>query len=185
MDSVIEYRLLTFEDKEKYRQIRLECLKNYPQNFGTLYEDEINSSSLKFDNIISENNGSDFLLGAFINEKLVGICGNIQEDRIKTRHITEISHVYVSPDFAKKGIATNLLALTIEKAFSNNIVEQIILGVVKSNPQAIKIYQNAGFIQYGLLENYYKFEGNYESLILMVLTRNSFNDTLKSHNSKV
>jgi ribosomal protein S18 acetylase RimI-like enzyme len=176
MNSVIKYRVLTSEDREKYRQIRLECLKNYPQNFGTLYEDEINSSSLKFDNIISQNDSADFLFGAFINEKLVGICGNIQEDRIKTRHIAEISHVYVSPDFGKKGIATNLLKLTLEKVFSNNIVEQIILGVVKSNTQAIEIYQKAGFKQYGILENYYKFNDSYETLVLMNLTRNTFSE---------
>ena len=65
MNLEITYRNLNFTDKEKYREIRLECLKNYPQNFGTLYEDEINSNSLKFDKVILQNHETDFLFGAF------------------------------------------------------------------------------------------------------------------------
>jgi ribosomal protein S18 acetylase RimI-like enzyme len=173
MNSTIEYSVLTSDDKEQYRRIRLECLKNYPQYFGSVYENEVVSTVLKFDKIIAQENSSDFLLGAFDNRYLVGICGNIQEKGNKTAHISEISHVYVSPAFANKGIATNLLKHTIEKVFANKAIEQIILGVVASNLQAIKLYQNAGFTQYGLLENYYKFNDNYESMVLMILKRSS------------
>jgi ribosomal protein S18 acetylase RimI-like enzyme len=171
MDSTIEYSVLTSIDKEQYRRIRLECLKNYLQNFGSVYENEVVSTALKFDKIIAIQNSNDFLLGAFDNGNLVGICGNIQEKRIKTAHISEISHVYVSPAFSNKGIAKNLLKLTIEKVFANKAIEQIILGVVASNFQAIKLYQNAGFRQYGLLENYYKSNDNYESMVLMILKK--------------
>jgi ribosomal protein S18 acetylase RimI-like enzyme len=172
MNLEITYRILNLSDKEHYRQIRLECLKNYPQNFGTLYEDEINSTSLKFDKIISQNHETDFLYGAFKDGKLVGICGNIQEDRVKTKHISEISQMYVSPEFGGNGIATNLLNLTIEKVFLNNLVEKIILGVVKSNTQAIKLYEKKGFVKYGILENYYKLNNSYETMLFMALTRN-------------
>ncbi len=171
MNSIIEFRILTSDDKEQYRRIRLECLKNYPQNFGSVYENEVVSTALKFDKIIAEENSNDFLLGAFNNGNLVGICGNIQEKGTKTAHISEISHVYVSPGFGNKRIATNLLKYTIEKVFANKGIEQIILGVVSTNIQAIKIYQTAGFTQYGLLENYYKFNDKYESLVLMILMR--------------
>jgi ribosomal protein S18 acetylase RimI-like enzyme len=171
MSLEIIYRVLNYTDKEKYREIRLECLKNYPQNFGTLYEDEINSNSLKFDRVISENQETDFLFGAFKEKKLLGICGNIQEDRVKTKHISEISQLYVSPEFSKNGIATKLLNLTIEKVFTNKIIEQIILGVVESNKQAIKLYEKSGFTKYGILENYYKHGTTYEAMLFMVLKR--------------
>jgi RimJ/RimL family protein N-acetyltransferase len=171
---MIDYRILTFEDRDKYRQIRLECLKNYPQNFGSLYENESLSDTLKFDTIISQGDSTDFLYGAFDNQKLVATCGNIQEKRIKTKHISEISHVYVSPEYGSKGIATELLSLTIEKVFSNTEVEQIMLGVVASNLHAISLYEKSGFIKYGVLENYYKFNDEYEALVHMVLTRQTF-----------
>lgn len=113
MTSNIEFRILTSSEKEQYRRIRLECLQNYQQNFGSVYENEVASTELKFDKIIAQENSNDFLFGAFDNENLIGICGNIQEKGTKTKHIAEISHVYVKPTCANKGIATNLLKHTI------------------------------------------------------------------------
>ena len=79
--------------------------------------------------------------------------------------------MYVSPEYSGIGIATKLLNLTLERIFTNNIVEQIILGVVESNKKAIKLYEKTGFIQYGILENYYKLDTNYEAMLFMVLKR--------------
>jgi hypothetical protein len=90
----ITYKTLSASHIDKYRAIRLECLQNYPQNFGSLYEDELQSKQLKFDKIIAEDNSTDFLYGAFDEEKLVGICGCIKENRVKTKHTAEISHMY-------------------------------------------------------------------------------------------
>ena len=174
MNSNITYKNIEIENLNQYKEIRFECLKNNADNFGTLYEEEINSESLKFDKIISKNNGTDFLLGAFENENLIGICGYIQEKRLKTKHIGEISQMYVKPEFNKKGIATELIKLTLQKSFTNNSVEQIILGVVNSNINAISLYAKIGFIQYGIIENYYKQNGNYEGMTFMNLTKEKF-----------
>jgi ribosomal protein S18 acetylase RimI-like enzyme len=170
----ITYQVLSSVHLNSYRAIRLECLQSYPKNFGSLYEDEKVSPALKFDKIITENNGTDFLYGAFDGENLIGICGNIQESRIKTKHTSEISHMFVKQEYGGKGIGATLLRLTVEKIFLNSIVEQITLGVVGSNVQAIKLYQSAGFIQYGFFENYYKLDNHYESLVLMILKRESY-----------
>jgi ribosomal protein S18 acetylase RimI-like enzyme len=167
----ITYKTLSSSHLDKYRAIRLECLKNYPQNFGSLYEDELQSTQLKFDKIITEDNGTDFLYGAFDEENLVGICGCIQEKRTKTKHIAEISQMYVSPTYNGKGIATKLMENVMEKAFSNNDTEQIILAVSNSNDAAIHLYKKLGFVQYGFLENYMKYEGNYVSQVFMALKR--------------
>jgi GNAT superfamily N-acetyltransferase len=113
----ITYQILSSAHLNNYRAIRLECLQNYPQNFGSLYEDEVLCSELKFDKIIRENNGKDFLYGAFDGENLIGICGNIQESRIKTKHTAEISHMYIKPNYSGKGIGGTLLRLAIEKVF--------------------------------------------------------------------
>jgi hypothetical protein len=48
----ITYKTLSALHIDMYRAIRLECLKNYPQNFGSLYEDEVQSKQLKYDKII-------------------------------------------------------------------------------------------------------------------------------------
>jgi ribosomal protein S18 acetylase RimI-like enzyme len=173
MNSNIDYRILESKNLNEYKEIRFECLKNNAENFGILYEEEINSKSLKFDKIITEKNGIDFLLGAFENENLIGICGFIQQKKIKTRHIGEISQMYVKPEFNRKGIATGLIKLAIEKVFNNN-VEQIILGVINSNVKALNLYLKMGFIQYGFIENYFKQNENYEAMKFMVLTKEKF-----------
>ena len=175
MNLNINYRILESENLNQYRKIRFECLKNNAENFGTLYEEEIDSESLKFDKIISENNGIDFLLGAFENENLIGICGYIQEKRLKTRHIGEISQMYVKPEFSRKGIATQLIKLTLKKGFKNEYVEQIILGVVNSNKSALNLYNKIGFIQYGTIEKYYKLNENYEAMTFLNLRKENFN----------
>ncbi len=168
------YRPLTVADLDQYKEIRLECLQNHPQNFGTLYEEEMLATSLKFDQIIAQNNGSDCLLGAFENEKLVGICGYMQEKRTKTKHIGEISQMYVRPSFSKKGIGKNLLQRIIQHAFSNTLIEFVTLGVVQSNQHALDLYAKADFVQYGILENYFKRNDAYETMLFMVLTRKVF-----------
>jgi ribosomal protein S18 acetylase RimI-like enzyme len=170
----IHYRILNDTDINSYKKIRLDCLKNHPQNFGTLYEEEIHSQSFKFEKVLSADTENDFLFGAFENQQLIGICGFIQEKRLKTKHIGEISQMYVLPLHGKKGIAKQLLHLTIERAFLNKHLEQITLGVVNSNNRALSLYEKTGFLQYGFIENYYKYNNNYEAMVLMALTRNSF-----------
>lgn len=170
----IQYRPLQAGDLHIYRQIRLECLRNYPDYFGTTYEEDLHSSALKFDKVLAAGLGNDFLLGAFTGEVLIGICGFIQGDRIKTRHHGEIVHMYVNPDFSGQGIGTRLLQLTMEKAFANSLIDQIELGVVYSNERAVNIYRKLGFIKYGLLENYFQQGDKRWAQLFMVLTREHY-----------
>jgi RimJ/RimL family protein N-acetyltransferase len=170
----IQYRTLQGEDLGIYRQIRLECLKYYPDYFGTTYEEDLHASSLKFDKVLMAGSGDDFLLGAFADEALIGICGFVRGDRIKTRHHGEIVHMYVNPAFSGKGIGTRLLQLTIEKVFENSLVDQIELAVVDNNERAITTYRRLGFVQYGRLENCFKQGEQRWAQLFMVLTRENY-----------
>ena len=169
-----EFRILSEQDVPLYRKIRLKCLQNYPDNFGTLYEDEIHAKNLKFDTILRQQNSQSFLLGAFVNQELIGICGCMREDRIKTNHRAEISQMYVRNSFAGQGIGTKLLAHTLDKAFADTSLEMIELGVVDNNPQAIKLYSNLGFVQFGQLDNYFKHKNQYCGFTFMVLTQEKY-----------
>jgi len=133
MTSNIVYRKLIPSDVEAYHQIRLDCLKKYAEYFGTLYEEELNSGSFKFDRIILENCATDFIMGAFMNQALIGICGLIQERRQKTKHIGELSGMYVMPEFSGRSIGSGLLKSTIKTAFKNQDLEQIVLAVAAKN----------------------------------------------------
>ena len=167
----IIYKKVEINDIEQYHKIRLNCLKNHPENFGTLYDEEKKSSSFKFDEIVTEQSITDFLMGAFANERLVGICGYIQEKREKTKHIGEISGMYVSTDFSGQKIGARLLSNTIQTAFVNSNLEQIILAVADKNIIAKNLYKKYGFVEYGRLNNYFKENNKYETKVFMTLTR--------------
>ncbi len=166
------FRKLEIHELEKYHEIRLECLKNFPENFGTLYEEEIQHQNFKFDKIIPQNLPNDFLMGAFLNNDfLVGICGITQEKRTKTQHICEITQMYVRHTHKGLGIGKSLLKTTTELVFQNPQIEQIILAVMENNQTAKKLYENLGFEEYGKLKNYFKHNNEYQTQVFMVLQK--------------
>jgi ribosomal protein S18 acetylase RimI-like enzyme len=168
----IFFRQLITTDYDEYRRIRLDSLKQYPDNFGSTYEEEFNSQSSKLDNAIKGTGKGNFAMGAFTDYyKLVGICGLVRDLRLKTRHRGEIVQMYVDPSFAGQGIGKTLLRLTIEKAFHNTEIEQIVLNVVYTNDKAVKLYKQLGFIEYGRLENYFKTGTRYFTQLFLNLSR--------------
>ena len=170
----IIYRILKEEDINAYREIRLDCLRNHPDSFGSLYEIEMNSNELKFDKILRLKTNQSFLFGAFIQEELIAICGFTREERIKTKHRGKISHMYVKPVFEGKGIGKGILKNTLDEAFADDTLEIIDLGVVKSNEKAIRLYTSFGFEKYGQFEKYFKYKNNYWSFIFMDLKRENY-----------
>lgn len=170
LDKII-FRKVNPNEIELYHIIRLECLKNHPENFGTLYEEELCSSSFKFDKIIAQIDSTDFLMGAFIDKTLIGTCGFIQEKRIKTKHAGELSQMYISTEYRGYKIAAGLLQATIKTAFQNPFLEQIILAVSDRNEAAKNLYNKNNFKEYGRLNNYFKYSNEYETQVFMVLVK--------------
>jgi ribosomal protein S18 acetylase RimI-like enzyme len=167
----IEYHKLIKKDKAQYRQVRLECLQNFPDNFGSTYEEESQKSELKFEQILDNEELDNFMLGAFHQETLIGICGFLRGDRLKTKHSGEIVQMYVKPDFAGQKIGKTLLEKTTQLAFQNPEIEQITLSLVANNTQALHTYDSLGFVEYGLVKNCFKQGESYWDLRLMILSR--------------
>ena len=166
------YRQLIITDYDEYRRIHLESLERFPDNFGSTYEEEPNSQSLKLDNAIRETDKGNFAMGAFTDyNKLAGICGLIRDLRLKTRHRGEIVQMYVDPSFAGQEIGRTLLWLAIERVFQKAEIEQIILNVVHTNDKAVKLYKQPGFIEYGRLENYFKTGTRYFTQLFLSLVK--------------
>lgn len=168
------YSKLTPSDTEAYRAIRLECLKNHPGNFSSTFEDESKKSKLAFEEYIAQNSPGAFMMGAFDNEKLIGICGFFREQKVKCRHIGEIVQMYVQPGYSGMGIGYDLLISTVKESFKIPGIEQLTLGVVASNISANKIYEKAGFKEYGLHRKQFKGEDKYADQRYMLLYREEF-----------
>ena len=168
----IQYRKLLPVDLKQYRQVRLEALKNYPASFGSSYEEESASPKLGFEANIEQQLNSKFIIGAFDGEKLIGICGFAQETRVKVKHRGLIIQMYIQPQYQGKKLGLQLLQTTIHEAFKLPDLEQIVLGVITTNESAKKIYEQAGFKEFGTHPHYLKIGDKYFDERLMVLHRN-------------
>lgn len=182
--SQISFRLLHLADLESYRRIRLECLTTYPDLFGDSYEEELSGVSDKIHKALSAYDGASFLFGAFFDKILVGICGFLQEGRAKTNHRGNLVQVYVDPSFSGQGIGSKLLKLTIANAFDNRLIDQILLSVVLTNNNAVMLYKKLGFVQYGVIENYFKHGDRSWAQLFMVLTRKNYVAGISSRENK-
>ncbi len=167
----ITYQTLKPSHAKQYRQIRLESLKNFPDNFGSSYEEESMRDKLAFETYIEQQTKDKFIVGAFDGEALIGICGFAGDNNKKSRHRGTIIQMYVKPAYSCKGIGLQLLQTTIDEAFKIPGIEQLVLGVITSNDSANKIYEKAGFKEFGLHKNYFKEHGRYFSQRFMILYR--------------
>jgi ribosomal protein S18 acetylase RimI-like enzyme len=90
-----------------------------------------------------------FVVGAFSEEKIIGIAGFARERRRKTRHKSNITSVYVSPAFRGQGIARKLLTAILSDARSMQGLEQVTLSVVTDMAPARELYAKLGFRVFG------------------------------------
>jgi RimJ/RimL family protein N-acetyltransferase len=171
MESEIIFKVLTSNDVEQYKKIRLNCLTKFPDNFGTRAREELASYPNKFISIVNFPSSDGFIYGAFRLNDLIGICGFIKEGREKTAHRGEIVQVFLEPEYWGKGIGEKLLRLTVDKAFEDAEIDQLTLSAVKTNAKAALLYEKLGFKTYGVLENYFKDKNGSTSQIFMYLKR--------------
>lgn len=155
-------------DIEKYHEIRLKCLLEHPNAFGTTYEEEIKKDKLKFDDYIRAEDQESFMFGAFEEAECVGICGYIREEGKRTHHRGHLVQIYVRKSHQGKGIGKELIAKTMHAAFEREGLEQILLGVITENEQAIKVYEKLGFQEYGMIKEFLKLKEGYLDKRMMI-----------------
>lgn len=156
----ISFRKLIASDAKDYREIRLESLKLYPENFGGgrfSYEEQVKLPKLMFERAFEEKMEDRFVIGAFDNDKLIGICGLAphipEEGQPQLRNAGMIIQVYVKAEYRGRKIGLGLMNVTIEEAFKMKRIDQILLGVKKGNTSAIRVYKQAGLQIYKFEEN--------------------------------
>lgn len=139
----MKIRLLTVDDWQIWKNIRLEALQNSPENFGSSYVEECNWSDLEFQTGLKNSD----VFGVFIENTLVACAGFYTLNFIKTQHRGVIWGMYTRPEYRKKGIASALIKYVVANARSK--VLQLHLTCVTSNLDAIHCYQKQGFKIYG------------------------------------
>ena len=157
----IEIKTLTADDWEKYRNIRLECLKNDPTAFGSSYEESKDISEdiwrKRIDNVI-------FALAGDIP---VGMIVVIFQTRIKTKHVAEIHGFYVSTKARGQGIGSQLMEAALKKIKMNSDIKKVKLEVNSAQDSAVRLYQKFGFETIGKRSKELLIEGSfYDNMLL-------------------
>lgn len=140
-------RLLTTNDLEQFKKIRLETLKLDPVSWLSTYDSEINYSDSVFINRIEYwSNYSGFgYYGYFEDNNLIAYILISPNSWANKKHIVMMSDFAVASDKRGKGFDKKLVESIIELVKKIEGVEQIQLYVNSENTGAIAFYEKLGF----------------------------------------
>ncbi|WP_221260320.1 GNAT family N-acetyltransferase [Acinetobacter sp. Tol 5] len=159
----IEVKILSKNELEDFRAIRLSALEKAPEMFGSTYLAEVDKPLIFFEACLTNST----VFGVFHKNKIIGLATLTQEISSKLSHKAYLSSVFIEPDFHKKGIASQLLTAIVD--YSKNHIEQILLTVADNNKPAIQLYKKFGFETYGIEKKALKDNGKYIDEIMMKL----------------
>jgi ribosomal protein S18 acetylase RimI-like enzyme len=142
-------RVLTPQDVEIYRAIRLEALTLEPAAFGSSVEDFEKESLESIAKRLQAVEFGTFTLGAFEGEQLVGIATFFVEPRAKTEHKGHVFGMYVTPEARGKGVAKALLQALIARVKTYPKIKKLLLSVMTTQQAAKRLYVSLGFEVYG------------------------------------
>src|SRR5215217_5991594 len=170
---IIVRKLLPHESYS-YREIRLACLKNASDYFGSTYEEEASNPTLKFEILIENEAPDNFMFGAFDHDRLIGIAGFKRMERERDRHRGEVVQVYVDAKYRGQNVGEKLIRSVLEHAFALDGIEQVQLSAIAGNENAIKLYEKIGFRTFGIQKNYFKMRDIYTDQCFMQLFKSDY-----------
>lgn len=141
-------KVLTPEDWALYKSVRLESLKDSPDSFGAIYEQESALSDSDWQARLDLNARGlvAFPLVAEQGGRAVGLAwGVIHAPEVETAHIYQM---WVSPAARGKGIAKALLG-EIKTWAIDKECDCLALDVTTSNEAAVCLYRSSGFMAMG------------------------------------
>jgi ribosomal-protein-alanine N-acetyltransferase len=125
---------------------------------------------------ITHNIANNVYIWAIIDRSLNQHIGNIKIDPINNTHkFGEYGILIGEKSYWGKGYAREASEAVLNYFFGNeNYLRKINLGVVKSNVDAINLYNKLGFKQEGYLQRHFIYNGSEEDVIRMAIFREDF-----------
>ncbi len=144
--------------------MRVEAFRQEPRAFRFAPEDEADVPIVD----VRRRLLRDHVIGAFNEDRLVGIGGLAWSTGAKTRHRALLYGMYVDAAFRGTGAADEIMGGLLDEARAR--VEIVTLTVVSENTRARRFYERWGFRAYGVEERAAKIgEGDYLDEMLMAL----------------
>ena len=144
MSADATIRRLRSDDAASFRAIRLEAVKANPEALGSTFELEDKLDVTWFAGRLEDSH----VMGAFQDGELVGTAGFSIQQGQKNAHKGRLWGMYVRPSARNLGVGRLLLGAVLDVAREN--VELIQLSVVTENRPARKLYESAGFLEFGI-----------------------------------
>ncbi len=156
---------------EKYKEIRLYSLKEFPKGFSSSYEEALNDreDDWKFPIANSLENKGSVMFCAFDEDKMIGTTVSYWKDRAKTGHVANIGGMYVRAEYQNQGIGSKLFEKLLEELKSMNRFRKIKLEVVADNDPAYNLYKKYGFVESGTSRDDLLINGEYFDVVAMEL----------------
>jgi len=159
--------ILTPEQWQEYREIRLKALKTDPTAFGESYEQEKEKSEQKIISHLSATNYRTYI--ARIGNKIVALAEYSLTLPAHVEHLAEIHSVFTDPDFRGQKIGPKLIKQMLDDLHKNQKTSRITLSVGSEQKAAIKMYDELGFVQFGIGRKELKVGGEYYDQVQMEL----------------
>ncbi len=159
-------RALDTADLPAFRVMRLDALRLHPRAYGSSYEEEIEYTIDDFAARWPTPPG--VVLGAFVDDRLVGFAGLQVPQKIKQRHKGFIYSVYVDAAFRRLGVAEGLMTAAIAAAHEAGL-RYVWLTVAAENENARQLYERLGFRRFGTEPRGLLVEGVFVDEDMMVL----------------
>ncbi len=145
---ILEIRILTADDAEEFRTLRLRALREEPEAFGSSWEEE---QARPLEQTVARLQGDGMTaFGGFDDAgRLAGMVRLHRHDGVKSEHKADIISMYVAPESRGRGLGRMLLEAAITRARAMPGVEQLLLAVNVTNVPARNLYLAMGFEPFG------------------------------------
>ena len=160
-DAII--RRLASDDAASFRAFRLEALKASPELLRSTFELEHRLDLAWFARRLEDAH----IMGAFRDGELVGTAGFAIQQGQPNAHKGRLFGMYVRSSSRNLGVGRLLLSAVLEVARAH--VELIQLSVVRGNGPAQRLYESAGFLEFGVEKKASKYGDKYYDEALMAL----------------
>jgi ribosomal protein S18 acetylase RimI-like enzyme len=161
--SAFRIRVLGPADAIAVRDIRLESLRLYPENFGNAWEEEATQPIGFWEKRLA---GNAHWLGAQIDAELAGLTVVSLNSRMKLAHNGEVGAVFVRDKFHRRGIARALMQSAMEHLRASG-ARYATLNVTAGNEAARKLYESLGFVVCGQLQAELNVDGKFHDELMM------------------
>ena len=173
MNYQLQIRFLVPDDAGEWLRLRLESLQNDSEAFSSSPQDSQSLSAEDVRKRLSSDQGEFFIVGAFDDRQLLGMCGFHREPGVKSRHKARVWGVYTSPGRRGQGLGRTLLQTLLARAAEIDGVEQMLISVTSTQAAAHSLYRSLGFEPFGHEPRALKISGRYIDEEHMLLLLNS------------